>query len=101
MGKFIAGNDFGIINMDKVKGIFYGTTKKVVFAAYENGKDVPLLPLETTIEGDTAIKIIAEKMKRDDVVFVPTIAEIRSRISQDSARYTHLHGEKTKGHGGS
>jgi hypothetical protein len=101
MGKFIMGDDFGIINMDKAKGIFYGTAKKVILASYENGKDIPLLPLETNKEGTTAIKIIAERMRRDDVVFMPTVDEIRLRISQDSTRYTHMKGEKTKGHGGS
>jgi ketol-acid reductoisomerase len=102
MGKFIvSGDGLTIINMDKVKNIFFGTEKRAVMALIENAASIPLLSVDTSKEGKMAIQIVAERMKRDDVVFMPTPDEIQAKIKQDSTKYTHLHGEKTKGHGGS
>jgi hypothetical protein len=102
VGKFIvSGDGLTIINMDKVKNIFFGTEKRAVMALIENAASIPLLSVDTTKEGKAAIQIVAEKMQRNDIVFMPTPEEIKARIVQDSTKYTHLHGEKTKGHGGS
>lgn len=102
MGKFIVSADsVTIVNVEKASCIFYGDVKKEIMASFDNNKNVKLLSLDTIKEGRTAIQIVAERMKRDDIIFMPTPEEIKARIVQDSTRYTHLHGEKTKGHGGS
>jgi hypothetical protein len=51
--------------------------------------------------GKIAIQIIGESLARNEVVYIPSEADIRAITALEETRAHSLTGEKTKGHGGS
>jgi hypothetical protein len=90
-----------IINLDTVRNIFYGTEKRMLMAISVGAGNQFLATYQSEEEGKTAIRIISERLARNDVVYTPTENEVKARIAMEETKAHSPTGKKTKGHGGS
>lgn len=92
-----------IINDQYVSAIYISVDGMTIRCEMSNGKVWNICRYNSQKEAETAIKILTERMKRDNFAAMPSDEEVKARINAnaDVHRMHHVTGKKTKGHGGS
>lgn len=100
---FVVSKEYGIIlNFDNIIELYAKSDGTVVVAKQADGKLIVLQEYENTKEAKTAIEIISEQISLKNVVYMPSLNEVKRRIENDGMKkYHNVGGKKTKGHGGS
>ena len=89
-----------IVNMDQVTTLFTGNDGYTVKAAFANGSGCQLGRYASSVAGKV-IGMIGLAVGRSEVYFLPSDEDVAARLNEERARYHHIDGKKTKGHGGS
>lgn len=89
-----------IVNLEQVTNIFAGSDGYTVKAEYANGNGCQLGRYSSPA-ASKVIEMIGLAVGRTEVYFLPNDEEVSARLNEEKARYHHITGKKTKGHGGS
>lgn len=92
-----------IINTQYVSAIYISGEGTTIRCEMANGKPWNIGRYNSQKEAETAMNILAERMKKNDFAAVPSDEEVKAKINNyaDDLRRRHITGKKTKGHGGS
>ena len=89
-----------IVNLEQVTNLFAGNDGYTIKASFANGSGCQIgrynQPVATKV-----IEMIGKAIGRSEASFLPSDEEVTARMNEDKARYHHIDGKKTKGHGGS
>lgn len=89
-----------IVNMEQVTNLFAGNDGYTVKAAFANGSGCQLGRYTSPV-ASKVIEMIVLAVGRGEVYFLPSDEDVSARMNEERARYHHIDGKKTKGHGGS
>ena len=89
-----------IVNMEQITNIFVGNDGYTVKAAFANGSGCQIGRYSSPV-AVKVIEMIGLAVGRGEVYFLPSDEEVAARMNEERARYHHIDGKKTKGHGGS
>lgn len=92
-----------IINDQYVSAIYISVDGMTIRCEMANGKVWNICRYNSQKEAETAMHILTERLKRDNMAYMPTDEDVKARInaSADAYQKHHITGKKTKGHGGS
>lgn len=94
----------GFINLENVTNIHVGGDEISIKVNFINGSGTQIANYATSAEAYTALEMIYEKIGKNDVIYVPSSDEVKTRIINTKKDDFYKHsptGKKAKGHGGS